>query len=53
MTRELLRDLLRHPLSLIGGGLAFFSFFSILSMFLIEAMLGKSNPYIGIFTYMV
>lgn len=53
MTRELLRNLLRHPLSLVGGGIAFFSFFSILSMFLIEAILGKSNPYIGIFTYMV
>jgi len=53
VTRELLRDLLRHPVSLVGGGIAFFSFFSILSMFLIEAMLGKSNPYIGVFTYMV
>ncbi|MEE9568213.1 MAG: NapC/NirT family cytochrome c [Candidatus Binatia bacterium] len=45
--------LLRHPLSLVGGGLVFFSFFSILSMFLIEAILGKANPYIGIFTYMI
>lgn len=44
---------MRHPLSLVGGGLAFFSFFSILAMFLIEAILGKANPYIGVFTYMV
>jgi hypothetical protein len=44
---------LRHPLSLVGGGLVFFSFFSILSMFLLEAILGKANPYIGIFTYMI
>ncbi|MBI2091139.1 MAG: cytochrome c3 family protein [Deltaproteobacteria bacterium] len=47
------RSLMRHPVSLVGGGLAFFSFFSILSMFLIEAILGKANPYIGVFTYMV
>jgi len=48
-----MRSLLRHPLSLVGGGLAFFSFFSILSMLLIEAILAKTNPYIGVFTYMV
>src|SRR3990172_10963472 len=53
MTNGRLRSLMRHPLSLVGGGLAFFSFFSILSMFLIEAMLGKSNPYLGVFTYMI
>lgn len=37
----------------MGAGLVFFSFFSILSMLLIEAILGKANPYIGVFTYMV
>ncbi|MBI2359644.1 MAG: NapC/NirT family cytochrome c [Deltaproteobacteria bacterium] len=47
------RGLMRHPVSVVGGALAFFSFFSILSMFLIEAILGKANPYIGVFTYMV
>ena len=53
MSNGRVRGLLRHPLSLVGAGLAFFSFFSILSMFLIEAILGKANPYIGVFTYMV
>ncbi|MBI4454387.1 MAG: cytochrome c3 family protein [Acidobacteria bacterium] len=46
-------SILSHPVCLIGGGLVFFSFFSILSMFLIEAILGKANPYIGVFTYMI
>ena len=46
-------SLMRHPLSLVGGGIAFFGFFSILAMFLIEAFLGKTNPYIGVFTYLI
>ncbi|MDP6559672.1 MAG: NapC/NirT family cytochrome c [Candidatus Binatia bacterium] len=53
MLNDRIRSLMCHPLSLVGGGLAFFSFFSILSMLLIEAIMGKANPYIGVFTYMV
>jgi hypothetical protein len=48
-----MRNLLRHPLSLIGIGLAFFSFLSVVFLLLIEAILGRANPYIGIFTYII
>ena len=48
-----MRNLFRHPLSLIGAGLVVLSGVSILFLFLIEAIAGRSNPYIGIFTYMV
>lgn len=48
-----MRNLLRHPLSLIGAGLVVLSGVSILILFLIEAIAGRSNPYLGIFTYMI
>src|SRR4026208_1244589 len=48
-----MRNLLRHPLSLIGAGLVVLSGISILFLFLIEAITGRSNPYLGIFTYMI
>jgi hypothetical protein len=47
------RNLIRHPLSLIGAGLVVLSGVSIVFLFLIEAITGRSNPYLGIFTYMV
>jgi hypothetical protein len=47
------RNLLRHPLSLIGAGLVILSGVSILFLFLIEAITGRSNPYLGIFTYVI
>ena len=46
-------NLIRHPLSLVGVGLVILSGISILLLFLIEAITGKTNPYLGIFTYMV
>jgi NapC/NirT cytochrome c family, N-terminal region len=48
-----MRNLLRHPLSLIGAGLVILSGVAILFLFLIEAITGRSNPYLGIFTYMI
>lgn len=48
-----MRNFLRHPLSLVGAGLVILSGVSILFLFLIEAITGRSNPYLGIFTYMV
>ncbi|HEX2931432.1 MAG TPA: cytochrome C, partial [Candidatus Binatia bacterium] len=48
-----MRNFLRHPLSLIGAGLVILSGVSILFLFLIEAISGRSNPYLGIFTYMI
>ena len=48
-----LRKLFRHPLSLAGGGLVLFSLLSIVFLLVIEAVLGRANPYIGIFTYIV
>jgi hypothetical protein len=45
--------LFRHPLSLIGAGLVVLSGVSILFLLLIEGITGKSNPYLGIFTYMI
>jgi hypothetical protein len=48
-----MRNLLRHPLSLVGAGLVVLSGVSIIFLFLIEAITGRSNPYLGIFTYMV
>jgi nitrate/TMAO reductase-like tetraheme cytochrome c subunit len=48
-----MRNLLRHPLSLVGAGLVVLSAVSIVFLFLIEAITGRSNPYIGIFTYIV
>ena len=48
-----MRNLLRHPLSLVGAGLVILSGVSIIFLFLIEAITGRSNPYLGIFTYMV
>src|SRR6266498_1368686 len=48
-----MRNLLRHPLSLIGAGVVILSGVSILFLFLIEAITGRSNPYLGIFTYMI
>jgi len=47
------RNLIRHPLSLVGAGLVLLSGVSIIFLFLIEAITGRSNPYLGIFTYMV
>jgi hypothetical protein len=47
------RTLVAHPLSIVGVGLVIFSFFSILSMLMIEAIVGRSNPYTGLFVYMV
>ena len=48
-----IRSLLRHPLSLAGTGVAFFSFLAIVFLLLIETIVGRANPYIGIFTYMI
>jgi hypothetical protein len=48
-----IRNLLPHPLSLVGTGVALFSFLSIVFLLLLEAMLGRANPYLGIFTYLV
>jgi len=48
-----MRNLLRHPLSLVGAGLVILSGASILFLFLIEAITGRANPYLGIFTYMI
>jgi hypothetical protein len=48
-----IRSVLRHPVSLTGVGLVVFSFLSILLLLVIETILGRANPYIGIFTYMV
>jgi len=48
-----MRNLLRHPLSLVGAGLVVLSGVSIIFLFMIEAITGRSNPYLGIFTYMV
>jgi hypothetical protein len=48
-----MRNLLRHPLSLVGAGLIILSGVSIIFLFLIEAITGRSNPYLGIFTYMI
>jgi hypothetical protein len=48
-----MRALLRHPLSLVGAGLVILSAISILFLLLIEAVSGRANPYLGIFTYMV
>jgi len=48
-----MRNFLRHPLSLVGAGLVVLSGASILFLFLIEAISGRSNPYLGIFTYMI
>ena len=48
-----MRNFLRHPLSLVGAGLVILSALSIIFIFLIEAISGKSNPYLGIFTYMI
>jgi len=48
-----MRNYLRHPLSLVGAGLVILSGVSIIFLFLIEAISGRSNPYLGIFTYMV
>ncbi len=53
MTDGHIRKLLRHPVSLVGVGLIVFSCISIGFLFLVEAMLGRANPYLGIFTYMV
>jgi hypothetical protein len=47
------RSALRHPVSLVGVGLAIFSVFSIILLVVIETILGRSNPYIGIFVYMI
>ena len=46
-------NLFRHPLSLIGAALVVLSGVSIPFLFLIEAITGRSNPYLGIFTYMI
>jgi hypothetical protein len=48
-----MRNLLRHPLSLIGVGLIILSGVSILFLFMIESITGRANPYLGIFTYMI
>jgi hypothetical protein len=48
-----MRNLFRHPLSLVGAGFVLLSGVSILFLFAVEAISGRSNPYIGIFTYMV
>jgi hypothetical protein len=53
MAEGRIRNLLRHPLSLVGAGVALFSFLSIVFLLLVEAILGRANPYLGIFTYMV
>jgi hypothetical protein len=45
--------LLRHPVSFIGAGLALLSFVLLLVMFVVEAILQRTNPYIGIFTYVI
>jgi hypothetical protein len=53
MANGRMRSLLRHPLSLVGASLAVFSILSIALLLLIETILGRANPYIGIFTYII
>ncbi|MEK7229260.1 MAG: cytochrome C, partial [Candidatus Binatota bacterium] len=48
-----IRSLLHHPLSLVGAGLVFFSLLSIAFLLAVGAILGKANPYIGIFIYII
>jgi Cytochrome c3 len=48
-----LRRLINHPLSLTGAILAVFSFLSIVAMLMIEAIVARSNPYAGLFVYMI
>jgi hypothetical protein len=48
-----IRAYLRHPLSLVGMGLVLFSFFSVIFLLSIEAIMGRANPYLGIFIYMI
>ncbi|HXG52646.1 MAG TPA: NapC/NirT family cytochrome c [candidate division Zixibacteria bacterium] len=48
-----MRDLLRHPLSLSGAGVVLLSAASIAILFVIEVITGRSNPYIGVFIYMI
>ncbi|MBI2534380.1 MAG: hypothetical protein HYW03_19520 [Deltaproteobacteria bacterium] len=53
MVGFLLTSMPRHPLSLVGIGLSLFSLFSIVFLLLIEATLGRGNPYLGILIYMI
>jgi NapC/NirT cytochrome c family, N-terminal region len=53
MAANHLRKLITHPLSLVGAGLAIFSFLSIVSMIILEGVAGSSNPYTGLFIYMI
>ena len=53
MVKFLLTSIPRHPLSLVGIGLSLFSLFSIIFLLLIEATLGRGNPYLGILIYMI
>ncbi|MBI4525045.1 MAG: cytochrome c3 family protein [Deltaproteobacteria bacterium] len=48
-----IRSLLRHPVSLVGLGLSLLSLLAIVFLLVIEAILGRGNPYIGIFVYMI
>lgn len=48
-----IRALLRHPVSLVGVGLVLFSLISMIFLLVIEAIIGRANPYIGIFIYMI
>jgi hypothetical protein len=48
-----IRAYLRHPLSLIGVALSLFSLVSIVFLLLLEVVLGRENPYLGIFIYLI
>ena len=53
MVKFFIGSIPRHPLSLLGIGLSLFSLASIAFLLIIEATLGRGNPYLGIFIYMI
>lgn len=44
---------MRHPLSLVGIGLTLFSLLSMVFLLVLGAILGRDNPYVGIFIYII
>lgn len=48
-----IRAYLRHPLSLAGVALSLFSLASIIFLIVLGALLGRENPYLGIFIYLI
>jgi hypothetical protein len=53
MVKFLIGSFPRHPLSLLGIGLGLFSLASIAFLLIIDATIGRGNPYLGIFIYMI